>query len=270
MQMSERRAGVVLRFAALHAEGIFVLANAWNAGSARMLERLGARAIGTTSAGLAWGLAREDGAGQVLRVEALENARQIMAATTLPVSADLENGYGPDPRDCADTIRAAMAMGLAGGSIEDGTGLGDGSVYPFQHALERIHACVEVIRAARSPFILTARAEGLLADGRNLEAVTARLAAFARAGADVVRRIEDIAMVAGAVGRPLSVLVEAGRPGVELDALERAEVRRVSLGRGLFDVGIEAAEQAARQALAAGVFGYGGDCIGVADTMRRA
>lgn len=227
-------------FRALHQrEGLFVLPNPWDAGSAKMLAHLGFEALATTSAGLAFALGRRDAEGAVSRDEALANARQIIEATPLPVAADLENGYGDTPDDCAETIRLAAACGLVGGSIEDATGRPDTPIYPLELAVERITAAVQAARALPFTFTLAARAENFLHGRADLDDTIRRLVAFAEAGADVLyapglKTREEIAAVVSAVApRPVNVLV--GSPTVQLGLEELAAlgVKRVSVGSTL-------------------------------------
>src|ERR1700744_3111384 len=150
-------------FKALHERpGIFVAPNPWDAGSAKMLASLGFEALATTSAGLAFSLGKSDGQGVVTREETLANAGIIIAATDIPVSADLENGYGDDPASCAATILLAAEGGLVGGSIEDATGRPGDPIYPYELSVERVKAAVAAARSLPFPFTLTARAENLI------------------------------------------------------------------------------------------------------------
>jgi len=224
-------------FRALHQrDGLFVLPNPWDAGSAKMLAHQGFEALATTSAGLAFALGRRDAEGAVSRDEALANAREIVEATPLPVAADLENGYGDAAEDCAETIRLAAACGLVGGSIEDATGRPDAPIYPLELAVERVTAAVQAARALPFTFTLAARAENFLHGRVDLDDTLRRLVAFAEAGADVLyapglQTREEIAAVVSAVApRPVNVLV--GSPALQLGLDELAElgVKRVSVG----------------------------------------
>ncbi|MCP8463498.1 isocitrate lyase/phosphoenolpyruvate mutase family protein [Pseudomonas sp. ZM23] len=236
-------------------DGLFVLPNPWDAGSARMLAHLGFEALASTSAGLAFSLGRRDAEGAVSREETLANAQAIIEATPLPVAADLENGYGDTPEDCAETIRRAAACGLVGGSIEDATGRVDAPIYPLELAVERISAAVEAARQLPFPFTLAARAENFLHGRVDLDDTIRRLVAFAEAGADVLyapglkTRAEIAAVVAAVAPRPVNVLV--GSPALELDLVQLAElgVKRVSVGSALARVAYGAFFHAA-QALA--------------------
>ena len=251
------------RFRELHArDGIFVVPNPWDAGTARILASLGFEALATTSAGFAFSLGRPDAQRALSRNETLANARDIVQATELPVSADLENGFGDDPDDCAETIRRAARIGLVGGSIEDATGrLGD-PIYPFERAVERVAAAVAAARDVGFPFTLTARAENFLFERRDLDDTIRRLVAFAEAGADVLyapglATRESIAAVVEAVApRPVNVVM--GLSGARLSLRELAEigVKRVSLGSSLARAAIGEMIRAATEVRDAGTFEF--------------
>ncbi|WP_371230249.1 oxaloacetate decarboxylase [Pseudomonas sp. QE6] len=245
-------------FRALHQrDGLLVLPNPWDAGSAKMLAQLGFEALASTSAGLAFSLGRPDAEGAVSREEALANARAIIDATPLPVAADLENGYGDAPEDCAETIRLAAACGLVGGSIEDASGRSDAPIYPLELAVERVSAAVQAARALPFPFTLAARAENLLHGRNDLDDTIRRLVAFAEAGADVLyapglKTREEIAAVVSAVTpRPVNVLVGSPALQVSLEELAELGVKRVSVGSNLARVAFGAFFSAA-EALAKG------------------
>lgn len=227
-------------FQALHqGDDLLVLPNPWDAGSAKMLAHLGFRALATTSAGLAFSLGRRDAEGAVGRDETLANARAIVEATSLPVAADLENGYGDAPEDCAETLRLAAAAGLVGGSIEDASGRADDPIYPLDLAVERVRAAVQAARGLDFPFTFVARAENFLHGRADLDDTIRRLAAYAEAGADVLyapglRSRDEIKAVVEAVApKPVNVLV--GSPSLRLSLAELAElgVKRVSVGSNL-------------------------------------
>jgi 2-methylisocitrate lyase-like PEP mutase family enzyme len=227
-------------FKALHERhGIFVMPNPWDAGSAKMLASLGFEALATTSAGLAFSLGKPDGERVVTREEALENACNIIAATSLPVAADLENGYGDDPEACAETILLAAKAGLVGGSIEDATGCPGDPIYPFDLSVERVRSAVKAARSLPFPFTLTARAENLIHGRPDLADTVRRLEAFADAGADVLyapglKTREEIDTAARAVApRPLNVLLIPDIAGLTLDELAGLGVKRLSLGSAL-------------------------------------
>jgi 2-methylisocitrate lyase-like PEP mutase family enzyme len=238
--------------------GAFVVPNPWDAGTARVLAGLGYEALATTSGGLAYSLGRRDGESAVTRAEALEHAAVIAGATPLPVSGDLENGFGHDPESVAETIRGAAAAGLAGCSIEDSTSAPGNPIYPLSQAVERIAAAVEAAAGLGFPFTLTARAENYLHGRNDLDDTIERLQAFEKAGADVlyaplVREIEDIRTLCAAVSRPVNVLALPGGPSVEL--LAAAGVRRVSLGTGFVRTALGAFLRAAREVREHGTFG---------------
>jgi 2-methylisocitrate lyase-like PEP mutase family enzyme len=247
--------------------GAFVMPNPWDVGTARVLAGLGYPALATTSGGHAFTLGRRDGQGAVSRAEALEHAALIAAATDLPVSGDLENGYGDDPGSVAETIRAAAAAGLVGCSIEDSTASAGGPIYPLAHAVARIEAAVAAAAALPFPFTLTARAENFLHGISDLDDTIARLRAFDEAGADVLyapalRDIEDIRAVCAAVSKPVNVLALPGMPSVEV--LAAAGVRRISLGTGFIRTAQGAFLRAAREVHDHGTFG----CLDGSATSR--
>jgi 2-methylisocitrate lyase-like PEP mutase family enzyme len=250
-------------FRALHQRPrIFAIPNPWDAGSAKILAALGFEALATTSAGLAFSLGKPDGQRAVSRDETLANARAIVDATPLPVSADLENGFGDAPEACAETIRLAAAAGLAGGSIEDATGRADAPIYPFEAALERVRAAVAAARALPLPFTLTARAENFLHGIADLKDTLRRLEAYADAGADVLyapglTKLDDIAAVVRAVApRPVTAVMGLAGATTSLAALEQIGVRRVSVGSALARAAYGAFLRAAREIREQGTFGY--------------
>lgn len=240
------------RFVELHrGDELFVMANPTTVGIAVMLERLGYPALGTSSAALARSLGRRDGCRAVSRDEAIAHASAVLAATTVPVSGDFENGYGDRPDDVAETVRASIAAGLAGCCIEDATGLDEPRIYDAGLASERIAAGAEAIGDA--PFVLVARAENHLHGRNDLDDTIARLVSFAEAGATAVYApgliaLDDIRAVVESVGVPVNVLV--GLPGQTfgLDELAEVGVRRVSVGSGF-----ERVANAALQRCAAGL-----------------
>lgn len=246
------------RFRALHRPGDpFVLANAWDAGSARVLAALGAEAIGTTSAGFAFTLGLPDGA-RMGRDAALAHAEALVAATPLPVSGDLENGYAEAPEGVAETIRLAAEAGLAGASIED-TDLPGTGAYGFELALERIRAAVAAARALPRDFVLVARADGLMLGSYDLGEAIRRIRAFAEAGADCVYvpLLPDLAAVArvcAAVPVPVNVLAVGPLTAHSRADLAAAGAARISLGSGLARVSHGALIAAAREALGSGDF----------------
>jgi 2-methylisocitrate lyase-like PEP mutase family enzyme len=251
-----------LQFQALHQRPeVFVVANPWDAGTARILTGLGFSALSTTSAGLAFALGRRDGTGAVSRDEALANARSIVDATPLPVAADLENGYGSSPEAAAETIRlAAETAGLVGGSIEDATGDPSHPIYDFQHSVERIAAAAAASRALPFPFMLVARAENYLYGRPDLDDTIRRLQAFEAAGAEVlyapgITRPEDIRAVCTSVRKPVNVLMGLkGVPLLTVKELGALGVRRISIGSGFSRAALTAFLHAAREVLEDGSF----------------
>lgn len=245
-------------FQALHRRpGCFVLPNPWDAGSAKALAALGFEALATTSAGLAFSLGQQDGAGLISREDTLDNAWAIIAATGLPVAADLENGFGDSPQECAQTIHLAAQAGLVGGSIEDASGQADTPIYPYELAVERIQASVEAARALPFPFTLCARAENFLHGRADLADTIRRLQAYAEAGADVLyapglRSREDIAAVVRAVApKPVNVVMGLGSASFTVSELAELGVKRISLGsslaRAAFGAFLRAAEEVRTQ-----------------------
>ena len=246
----------VARFRELHARGIFVIANAWDAGSARVLAGLGFPAIATSSGAMANTLGRLDGA--VTREEALAHARVLAQAVEIPVSADLENGFGDAPEDAAETILRAASTGLAGGSIEDYSGC---AIYPIDQAVGRIEAAVRAARSAPGGFVLTARAENHIRGVQDVGDTIRRLQAYERAGADVLMApgLPDLAavrLVCQSVSRPVNFMV--GIPGKSwpLAELEAAGVRRVSVATSFYKAAVTGLAAAAREVLDRGSFGY--------------
>jgi len=253
-------------FRSLHQRtGIFVVANAWDAGSAKILDSLGFEALATTSAGLAFALGKPDGHVSITREVTLLNVESIVAATNLPVSADLENGYGDDPEDCAKTILLAAQAGLAGGSIEDATGNANYPIYSFEHAIERVKAAVSAARSLPYPFTLTARAENLIHGRPDLKDTIRRLEAFADAGADVLfapglKTREEIEAVVKAVApRPVNVIMGIANTNFSLNMLAEIGVKRVSIGSGFIRAAYGAVFRASEEILQKGTFSFAND-----------
>jgi 2-methylisocitrate lyase-like PEP mutase family enzyme len=248
------------RFQALHAgPGAFLIPNPWDAGSARLLAGLGFQALATSSGASAGVLGRRD--GQVTREEALAHARAIVLATDLPVSADLEKGFGDAPEAAATTIRLAAEAGLAGGSIEDATGDKDKPLYDFGHATERVAAAAEAARGLPFGFMLTARAENFLRGNPDLDDTIKRLQAFERAGADVLFApgLPDLAAVravCAAVSKPVNFMVGIRGTSFTVAELEAAGVRRISLATSLYRAAMSGLLEAAREVKERGTFGY--------------
>ena len=252
-------------FRALHqGPGAFLIANAWDAGSARILAGLGFPALATSSGAKAGVLGKRD--GKVTREEALANARAIVDATDLPVSADLEKGFGDAPSAAAETIRLAAGVGLVGGSIEDATGDASKPIYDFALAVERVQAAVEVARSLPFRFALTARAENLLHGRLDLDDTIKRLQAFEKAGADVlyapgVRDLAAIRAVTSAVSRPVNVVMSAADPSLTLAQLAQAGVKRVSVGGALSRLALAAFLHGAREMRDKGGFTWVRDTV---------
>jgi 2-methylisocitrate lyase-like PEP mutase family enzyme len=248
------------RFAQLHrGPKAFVMPNPWDAGSALLLAQLGFAALATSSAACAQALGRRD--GQISREEALAHARAIAAATELPVSADLENGFGHAPADAALTIRLAGETGIVGGSIEDASGDADKPLYDIGHATERVAAAAEAARAHPFTFTLTARAENFLRGKPDLDDTIRRLQAFEKAGADVLfaPALPDLAAVrtvCASLTRPFSFMVGIKGKSFSVAELEAAGVRRVSLATSLYRVAMAALTAAATEVKQSGTFGY--------------
>jgi 2-methylisocitrate lyase-like PEP mutase family enzyme len=248
------------RFRALHeAPGAFVIPNPWDAGSARVLAGLGFAALATSSGACAGTLGRRD--GKVARAEALAHARAIVAATDLPVSADLEKGFGDAPSAAAETIRLAGEAGLVGGSIEDATGDPARPLYDIGLATERVAAAVAAARALPFPFTLTARAENFIRGNPSLDDTIARLQAFERAGADVLFApgLPDLAAVravCAAVSKPVNFMVGIRGRSFTVAELEAAGVKRISLATSLYRAAMTGLLGAAREVKDRGTFGY--------------
>jgi 2-methylisocitrate lyase-like PEP mutase family enzyme len=261
-----------IAFRRLHARAAaFIIPNPWDAGSARILEDLGFEALATTSMGYAFSAGKLD--TKVGREEMLAHIASIAAATTLPVSADLENGYGDDPATVAETIRLAAAAGVVGGSIEDATGRDDDPIYEHGLAVERVRAAVEAARALPFAFTLTARAENYLHGRPDLDDTIARLNAFAAAGADVLyapglKTKEEIATVVASVDRPVNVLM--GLQGVVLTLAELSALgaRRISVGSSLYRTALGAFLRAAHEMRAQGTFSFAADAANPRDVAR--
>jgi 2-methylisocitrate lyase-like PEP mutase family enzyme len=261
-----------LRFRQLH-EGprAFVIANPWDAGSARILAGLGYEALATSSGASANVLGRRDGA--VTRKEALSHARAIVDAVDLPVSADLEKGFGDDPEDAAETIRRAAAVGLVGGSIEDATGREDKPLYDLAHATERVAAAAAAARSLPFPFTLTARAENFLRGHADLDDTIRRLQGFEKAGADVLFApgLPDLAAVravCSSVSKPVNFMAGIRGKSFSVYDLEQAGVRRISLATSLYRAAVTGLLEAAREVREQGTFGYLDRAVASAEVGR--
>jgi 2-methylisocitrate lyase-like PEP mutase family enzyme len=248
------------QFRSLHAgPRAFVIANPWDAGSARLLAGLGFQALATSSGASAGILGRRD--GSVRREEALAQARAIVEAVELPVSADLEKGFGDAPRDAAETIRLAAEVGLVGGSIEDATGDKARPLYDIGHATERVAAAVQAARALPFAFTLTARAENFLRGNPDLDDTIRRLQAFENAGADVLMApgLPDLASVRAvckALSRPFNFMAGIRGKSFSVAELEAAGVRRISLATSLYRAAMTGLAEAAKEVKEQGSFGY--------------
>ena len=248
------------RFRALHdGPAVFVIPNPWDVGSARLLAGLGFQALATSSAAAASAVGRRDGG--LTRDEALAHARLIVHATDLPVSADLEKGFGETPEAVAETVRLAAEAGLAGCTIEDATGNPDRPLYDTLLAVERIAAAAEAARALPFPFILTARAHNLLYSAPSLDETIGRLQAFEKVGADVLFApgLPDLAAVRAvclAVSKPVNFMAGIKGKSFSVDELAAAGVRRISLATSLYRAAMTGLLEAASQVKDAGQFGF--------------
>jgi 2-methylisocitrate lyase-like PEP mutase family enzyme len=260
VQPSQLEKGRVFR--ALHQrESTFIIPNPWDVGSARLLAHFGFEALATTSMGYAFSRGRLD--NSLDREETLAYASRIVSATHLPVSADLENGFGDSPEVVAETIRLAAKVGLVGASIEDATGEPDRPIYELDRAIERVRAGAEAAHSLPLPFTLTARAENYLRRRPDIRDTVRRLQAYQEAGADVLyapglTTREEIATVVSSVNRPVNVVM--GLQGVQLTLAELSGigVRRVSVGSALYRTAIGAFMRAAQEMQESGSFSFAG------------
>jgi 2-methylisocitrate lyase-like PEP mutase family enzyme len=258
-------------FRSLHERpGAFVIPNPWDAGTAILLAGLGFEALATTSAGLAFALGRRD-AGGVTREEAIANVRAIAQATSLPVSADLENCYADDPKTAAQTLVLAAEAGAVGGSIEDATGDGSRPIYDFAHSVERVAAAAEAIKALPFPFVFTARAENFLYGKSDLDDTIRRLQAYEKAGADVLYApalpsFEAIKEVCSALTKPVNALAGA-RQTLSVAELAAAGVKRISVGSAFNRAALGAFLRAAREIKEAGTVTFIKDSVPYAEIM---
>jgi len=258
-------------FQALHARaGAFVIPNPWDAGTARILTKLGFEALTTTSAGLAFVLGRRDGDGSVTRDDALANAKAIIDATDLPVAADLENGYGDAPEAAAETIRLAAAVGLVGASIEDATGNPNSPIYDIAHAAERVAAAAEAAHALPFPFMFVARAENFLHNKPDIDDTIRRLQAFEAAGADVlyapgIIKADHIRAVCSSVSKPVNVIMGIKGAPFSVSQLAALGVKRISVGSALSRAALGAFVRAANEIKEHGTFTFTNDALPFAD-----
>ncbi len=250
-------------FKAMHQrDQAWVIPNPWDAGSARLLASMGFEALATTSAGLAFTLGRPDAEGAISLAQCLDNLRAIVAATSLPVAADLENGFADSPEDCAATLLAAARTGIVGASIEDATGKTDQPIYDFELSVARVRAASLAVRSLPYPFMLTARAENLLHGRMDFADTLHRLKAYADAGADVLyapglrTREEVITVVQAVAPKPVNVLM--GLDGVTLTVAELSAcgVKRISVGSSLARAAFAGLYRAAEEIRDHGSFSY--------------
>lgn len=261
-----------VRFRALHeGPGVFVIPNPWDIGSARLLAGLGFQALATSSAASAAALGRRD--GRLTRDEALVHARSIVDATDLPVSADLENGFGDPPEVVAETVRLAAEVGLVGCTIEDATGDQDSPLYDIRLAVERIAAAAQAARALPFPFTLTARAHNFLYAAPSLEDTISRLQAFEKAGADVLFApgLPDLAAVGAvcaALAKPVNFMVGIKGKSFSVGELAAAGVKRISLASSLYRTAMTALHDAACEVKDTGQFSFLDRCLTTPDLNK--
>jgi 2-methylisocitrate lyase-like PEP mutase family enzyme len=265
--MATTQAEKAERFRSLHERPSgFVIPNPWDAGTARLLAGLGFEALATTSGGFAVTIGMRDGEGAVTRDAALAHARALVEACDLPVSADLENGYGDDPDSVAETVRLAASVGLVGCSIEDATGERSRPIYEKSYAVERVRAAVEAARALPFRFTLTARAENFLRGRPDLDDTIERLRAFEAVGADVLYApsLPDLAAirrVCESVTRPVNVMVGPRNQCFPVRDLVAVGVRRISLGPTFLRAAMTAFLRAAREVREHGTFEFAENAV---------
>jgi 2-methylisocitrate lyase-like PEP mutase family enzyme len=256
-------------FRALHERaGAFVIPNPWDAGTARILTALGFEALATTSAGCAFSEGYRDSSTALTRDKILANAKAMVEATDLPVSADLENGFGRSPEMCAETIRLASEIGLAGGSIEDASGDPRNPIYGFELAVERVAAAAKTAHDSR--LVLTARAENFLHGRSDLDDTIRRLQAFAEAGADVVYApglpgLEAIRKACASVSKPVNVLMGLKGATFSVEELAAAGAKRISVGGAFARAALGAFVRAAQEVKDKGTFTFAADAISHAE-----
>ncbi len=249
-------------FRGLHTGGqTFVVPNPWDVGTVRVFETLGFKALATTSAGLAFSRGVTDGNAAVTAAATFEHVRAIVEATDLPVTADLENGFGASPEAVADAICQAGAVGLAGGSIEDASYDDDDPLYGFDHAVERIKAAVAAARALPFEFMLTARTEGFVRGRPNLDETIRRLKAFEAAGADVLYApglpdLDSIRRVCSVLDKPVNVVTGVVPKHFSVEQLRQAGVCRISTGSSMTRAAYCAVLDAGREIMEQGTFTY--------------
>lgn len=248
------------RFEALHHQSqAFVMPNPWDAGTARLLTHAGFEALATTSAGYAFAAGKRDSFSSLSRDEILTNAKAIVDATDLPVSADLEDGFGRTPESCAETIALAIDIGLVGGSIEDATGDPDEPVLPIGLATDRIRAAAEA--AKDRGFLLTGRAENFISGCPDLADTINRLQAYSEAGADVLYapglpNLDAISTICSEVDKPVNVVMGLSGQAYSVAELSQAGVSRISVGGSFARAALGALRRAAEEVMHQGTFTY--------------
>lgn len=253
------------RFKALHHRGrAFVIPNAWDIGSARLLAAMGFEALATTSAGYAFSVGKPDSFDNLSQSEILENAKAIAGATDLPVSADLGEGFGTSPEACADTIAKACTAALVGGSIEDATGNPEDPIFDLEHSVQRIKAAAQA--AEGKPFLLTARSENFLWGRPDLADTIKRLQAFSEAGADVLYApglldIEAIKTLCAEVDKPVNVLMGLSGQTYSVQELQDVGASRISVGGSFARAAFGALRRAAQEVMTNGTFNYSSEAI---------
>ena len=249
-----------VRFRALHdGPGAFIIPNPWDSISARILAGLGFQALATSSAASAAALGRKDGG--LTREEALAHARSIVDATDLPVSADLERGFGDEPKTVAETVMRAAEAGLVGCTIEDSTGKPEKPLYDFSLAVERIAAAAEAARSLPFPFMLTARAHNFLYPNPSLDETIRRLQAFEEAGAEVLFApglpdLHSVKTVCAAISKPFNFMVGIKRKSFSVNELAAAGVRRISLATSPYRAAMTGLVETMRQVKETGSFEF--------------
>ena len=260
------------RFRALHAgPGAFVIPNPWDIGSALMLAGLGFQALATSSAASACAIGLKDGG--LTREQALAHARQIVSATDLPVSADLERGFGDSPEAVAETVRLAAEAGLVGCTIEDSTGNPAKPLYDSSFAVERIAAGAEAARALRFPFMLTARAHNFLYAAPSLDETIRRLQAFEKAGADVLFApglpdLASVRAVCASLSKPFNFMAGIKGKSFSVAELAASGVRRISLATSLYRAAMTALLEAAKQVKDRGEFEFLDRCAATPELQQ--
>jgi len=263
MSTAVTQAAKAAAFQALHTDpGFFIIPNPWDAGSAKILASLGFKALATTSAGTAFVLGKPDGEGITTREDTLENLRTIASATSLPVSADMENGYGDSPEDCASAVRMAAGAGAVGCSIEDATGRKDDPIYSLESSVARIKSAVITARSLPFHFTLTARAENYLHGRPDLDDTIRRITAFAEAGADVLfapglKTKEEITAAVKAVApKPINLIMGIPQMTLTIAEAQSLGVKRVSLGSAFIRSAYGGFTRAAEEVLQKGSFSF--------------